>query len=121
MKPESDNSNGEPELWSECQKSQDPQSALALVNLMSDISERCMCAGWCMGTEFALWNFLHNQKTLKNRILGMGNLTQEDLNLLEELSQKSNGWWIWPEDKEREQFLGLNEAKEYFEGWQKME
>jgi hypothetical protein len=51
----------------------------------------------------------------------MGEITLQDLNLLQELSQKSNGWWIWPESKEREQFLRLNEAKEYFEGWQKIE
>ena len=121
MEPESDNSNFDQELWLECQKSQHPQSAYALVNLMSDISEKCMCAGWAMGTEFALWNFLHNQKTLESRTWGMGEITQSDLNLLQELSQKSNGWWIWPEDKEREQFLRLNKAKEYFEGWQKME
>lgn len=51
MNPEQINLNDEQELLSECQKSQDPQSAYALVSLMSDISERCMCAGWCMGTE----------------------------------------------------------------------
>ena len=89
MKP--NNPNFEQDLWLECQKSQDPQSALALLNLMSAISERCMCAGWCMGTEFALWNFLHNQKTLESRTWGMGEITQSDLNLLQELSQKSKG------------------------------
>lgn len=38
MNPEQINLNDEQELLSECQKSQDPQSAYALVNLMSDIS-----------------------------------------------------------------------------------
>lgn len=51
MEPLEENPNEEQELWLECQKSQDPQSAYALVNLMSNISEQCMCAGWCMGTE----------------------------------------------------------------------
>lgn len=107
----------EEELWLECQKSQDPQSAYALVNLMSDISERYMCAGWCMGTEFALWNIMHDHKILKDRIWGMGEITLKDLNSLQELSQKSNGWWIWSEDEPREQFLSLSEAKKYFEQW----
>lgn len=47
----------------------------------------------------------------------MGEITLSDLNLLQELSQKSNGWWIWSEDKDREQFLSLSEAKKYFEQW----
>ncbi len=119
MEPESDNSNFDQELWLECQKSQHPQSAYALVNLMSDISEKCMCAGWCMGTEFALWNFLHNQKTLESRTWGMGEITLSNINLLQELSQKSGGWWIWDDDKDREQFLYLDEAKKYFESWEK--
>lgn len=79
-----------------------------------------MCAGWCMGTEFALWNILPNQKTLENRTWGMGEITIEDINLLQELSPKSGGWWIWDDNKDREQFLYLNEAKKYFESWEKL-
>lgn len=118
MNPEEIISNYEQQLWEECQKSHDPQSAKALVELMSDISEKCMCAGWSTGTEITLWNIMHSLKTPKDRFWGIDEITLEEINQLQNLSLKCDGWWIWQEDKDCNQFLSLDETTQYMKMWE---
>lgn len=115
MDNEQINLNDEQELWKECQKSQDPPSAYALVNLMRDISEQCICARWSIETEITLWLKMQKRKMPKDRFWGLSQISIEDLNQLHELSLKCNGWWIWNDQKPCKQFLRLSEAKKYFD------
>lgn len=63
----------------------------ALYEAMSDISEDCWCAGWLIGTEFAIWGALQDGD-LK---WGMGMIDEADLDRVRALSEKVGGWIRW--------------------------
>lgn len=79
--------------------------------LMSEISEDCMCAGWEIGLEYALWDAL-----LGKPLWGRWNsITPEQIEMLRELSHELGGWVIWnpdPNATEDTLFLPLSD-------WQK--
>ena len=71
--------------------------AKALMNYMSELSERAYCAGWMEGLEFALWKGL-----LKGRLkYGRLQITQKHVARLKELSERCEGWIVWGDKGER--------------------
>jgi hypothetical protein len=76
----------------------------ALVGLMSGISEDCWCAHWMHDLEFTLWEAM---MTGKNN-LGFG-MRDCDLARLKSLHELAGGWWIWPEDEDRQRFVSTEE------------
>jgi hypothetical protein len=67
----------------------------ALSDYMSDISEKCWCAGWIMGLEDALWHAVqHGPKKF-----GQGEITQGNIDELKRLSQKAGGWCVFADDE----------------------
>jgi hypothetical protein len=85
-----------------------------LARLMTDISERCWCAGWLMGLEYALWSSVVRGK---EKSYGVDLITCDDIRNLKELSQSIGGWIRW--DNERcEVFVPTAEWLNYFEDYQ---
>jgi hypothetical protein len=72
--------------------SSDPEAAVSLAQLMSDISEDCYCASWLIGTEFTLWQFAQGG----HGDWGFFEVTSEQATELRELSAKAGGWVAWP-------------------------
>jgi hypothetical protein len=65
----------------------------ALVDLMSDISERCYCAGWLGGLEYILWHMLTDPAA--SREFGMGVVEDEEIADLRAISEEIGGWICW--------------------------
>ncbi len=69
---------------------------LLLANYMSHISERCYYAGWIQGLEYILWNaLLHGEKKY-----GQANISQNDIEILKDLSNATNSWIIFDNETE---------------------
>jgi hypothetical protein len=64
--------------------------ARLLYRRMSDISEECWSAGWELGNEYALWRMIHGGP----RAYGRKEVSSEDLEELQALSEHVKGW-IW--------------------------
>ncbi len=75
-----------------------------LAELMGDISEDCYCAGWMMGLEHALWAMVLGGP----REYGMGEVTEEQVARLKQLSDACGGWIVWSEG-DGETFVPLEE------------
>lgn len=81
-----------------------------LANLMSEVSERCYCAGWMQNLEYVLWEALVNGE----RKYGQDTITQQDINSLKELSEMTNSWIVF-DDILDEMPLDLSAWKEKFQ------
>lgn len=57
--------------------------------VMEEISERHWAAGWMMNLEYDLWAILKGDR---DPDYGMGNVAEEDLEKLKELSEHLGGW-----------------------------
>jgi hypothetical protein len=79
------------------------QRELAL--FMSELSERCYCAGWLDGCEFSLWGFVLNGPGK----WGMGEVYVEDVARLKTLSEKCGGWIAWPDNANGETFVAIGD------------
>ena len=73
-----------------------PDAAELLCEYMSEISEDYWCAGWLHGLEFSLWKMLRGG----SRDFGTGDVKEEELSKLRQLSQRAGGWVIWDEQKD---------------------
>lgn len=92
-----------------CRAYTEPQ--LALYDLMSEISERCYCAGWMEGTEAACWEAVLDGFTR----WGISVITPEEADRLADLSNQAGGWWQWNEELMREEFLSIADWEEVYE------
>ena len=81
-----------------------------LAEFMSDLSERCYCAGWIKDLEYFLWDMVINGP----RRLGQDNITQQDIVHLNHLSKESNSW-IYFDDKTEETAIDLYTWEQKFE------
>lgn len=66
-----------------------------LADLMSDISERCYCAGWLLGNEARLWDALQPGDDLK---YGISTIDVAMLGRIRQLSIELDGWIIFFDD-----------------------
>jgi hypothetical protein len=73
-------------------KSQNKYAAELLCHYMSDLSEDYFCAGWLCGLEFTLWGMAFAKA---DRTFGFGELNQEEIDKLVDLSVAAGGWWWW--------------------------
>ncbi len=73
--------------------SPDRVSALALRDLMREISEAYRCAGWLSGLENDLWRMLQGG----SRRYGMGEVTDAEIDQLRTLHERCGGWWVYTE------------------------
>lgn len=71
-------------------------AATGLLALMAGLSEEHWAAGWISGNEFGLWRMVQGGE---NRRMGMGEVTERQVQLLKLLSDECNGWWTWDEVK----------------------
>ena len=74
----------------------DADAATRLCGVMSDLSERCWCAGWMMGLEFALWAFVSGDDAPGP--YGQDAITEDDVTELRDLHARCGGWWRWDDD-----------------------
>ncbi len=66
-----------------------------LLTIMSDISERCYYAGWMQYLEYHLWYaVVHGPIPY-----GHDHITQEDIDLLKELSDSCQSWIVFEEEE----------------------
>jgi hypothetical protein len=65
-----------------------------LAGLMSELSERCYCAGWLDGLEFTLWDYVCGQSNS-----GVWSMIEPDeLTQLTKLAASIGGWIFWHPD-----------------------
>lgn len=69
-------------------------AAPLLRNLMEDISERCYCAGWLLGLEYALYGIAFEARPKR---FGQDDVTDDEAIELRRLAQASDSWWHWPD------------------------
>jgi hypothetical protein len=62
-----------------------------LSELMSGISERCYSAGWMQYLEYVLWDAVMSGP----RNFGHGEITQEDINELTRISNRTKTWIVF--------------------------
>lgn len=75
-----------------------------LMNLMSEISERCWNAGWLMHTEFVLWKAVQEGPIH----WGHGTITAEDIARLKQLADLTDGWIVW-DDTDGKVFISMEQ------------
>lgn len=91
-----------------------------LADRMSEISEKCFCAGWMSGLEYVLW-----ESTISTRrpfYYGMGEVPEQDIRILKTLSNQIDGWIYWRDDT-TDSALPVEEWGETFvplDIWQRM-
>jgi hypothetical protein len=83
------------------------RAAVELRDLMSEISERCYCAGWLIGTETALWRVIRGG----NPEWGMGGISPDEVVAMKRLSQACDGW-IYFDNTNGQTFIPLGEWEE---------
>ncbi|BAZ18534.1 hypothetical protein NIES4071_104190 (plasmid) [Calothrix sp. NIES-4071] len=84
-------------------KSPDPDAAIKLLGLMSDISEKCHYASWLTGNEHALLQIINehdDNSIIKSVQYGMGKVSATQILELQKLKAISGGWWYWDIDDE---------------------
>jgi hypothetical protein len=72
------------------------QDERQLAEFMSELSERCYCAGWMMDLEYVLWDAVMTGP----RNFGHGTITREDISKLIQLSDKINSWICFDDELE---------------------
>ena len=80
----------------EAQKSENPGQAIALFDLMSDISEECFSAGWIVSNGENLWKIKQRFEGLVQADAidyGAGEIDDQTLIDLCELASESGCWW----------------------------
>jgi len=65
------------------------ETALRLLDLMHELSERGFCAVWLVGIERLLWQVEPGQRC------GQHVVTPAEVHLLDYLSATCVGWWRW--------------------------
>jgi len=78
-----------------------------LSDLMSDISERCYCAGWMSGCEYRLWAAIINPDDKRN--YGESEISLNEVHRMKELSDEIGGWIYCSENDYIERFIPMNE------------
>ena len=93
-------------------KSKETLAAACLMELMSEISESHYCASWMRDLEYNLWSMLQGG----SRKYGLGEVSEEEINLLKNLSDTCNGWWVWVGDgiDSGEVFVTIDEWDEIY-------
>ncbi|BDA76104.1 hypothetical protein CAL7716_102700 (plasmid) [Calothrix sp. PCC 7716] len=82
-------------------KSPQPDAAIKLLGLMSDISEECHYASWIMGNEHALLEMIKiDTNVIKSVNYGIGKVTGAQILEMQRLRASSGGWWYWDIDDE---------------------
>lgn len=82
----------------EAQKSENPGQAIALYDLMSDISEECYSAVWIADNGKNLWKIKQQFEGLVQADAidyGAGEIDVQTLIDLCELAAESGCWWTW--------------------------
>jgi hypothetical protein len=79
-------------------------AAEQLDNLMSEISDRCWCAGWLRRTEYVLWKAATDGRLT----WGVNSVTPEDVSRLVELSAAAGGWIAWDDGVDETAFVPLD-------------
>lgn len=69
----------------------------ALVGMISEISERCYCAGWNGDIEYHLWRMLED--TTAPRQYGLDEVWRWELRDLREISAEIGGWIYYRDDQ----------------------
>lgn len=83
-------------------KSPEPDAAIKLLGLMSDISEECHYASWLTGNEHALLKIIneYDNSIIKSVNYGIGKVSATQILELQRLKVISGGWWYWDIDDE---------------------
>ena len=81
-----------------------------LAEFMSDLSEKCYSANWLENLEYVLWDTLMNGE----RRWGQDNISQQDIENLNQLCKDSN-CWIYFDDKKEETAIDLIAWRQKFD------
>lgn len=99
-------------------KAKDREAALALVQLIRDLSEDLYCAGWMSGIEFELWGDIMDPRA---ELATPPSYSAHNRQALIDYGTKAHGWWYWDRDAHTELFVTLDEMRErYAAYWQKI-
>lgn len=76
----------------------------ALHDFMYSISEEHYKAGWLIGLEYNLWEFV---TAGTGYFLRQNRITERQRIIVLLLAHECNGWWIFDEDKPGKRFISL--------------
>ena len=88
-------------------------AAVELEKVMSDISERCYCAGWLNGTEYVLWKAMTENKPAD---WGQDKITSRDIKLLKKLSKESGCWAAFSDEYNSQVLITIADWELHYEG-----
>ncbi len=86
----------------------------ALLVYMRRLSEENWCAGWLMGLEYTLWDWVVRWRNHAELISEFERANQADIEALSWLAEQAGGWWQWDEASKEPQFVPLAEWMEKY-------
>lgn len=88
-------------------RASDRDAAVLLREMIRDISEEGVCAGWDSDIEFAVWSIVHEDADPQFFMVLVDENMRGDLDAL---SKRAGGWWTWRDEPEAgEVFVTLDE------------
>jgi hypothetical protein len=112
MDGERDRDGGRGEVILECHAENVAAGArVALMSMMTGISEECWSAAWINALEFSLWNMAHDAPSHETPY-GRAVVTVNQKTILRLLAREAGGWWTFHESGAL--FVGLDEWERSF-------
>jgi len=86
----------------------------ALLVYMRHLSEENWCAGWLIGLEFTLWDWVLRRQSGAEPASEFERANIPDTEVLSWLAEQAGGWWHWDEESREPKFVPPNEWVEMY-------
>ena len=86
----------------------------ALLVYMRHLSDENWCAGWLIGLEFMLWDWVLRLRSGADHTLEFERASAPDIEVLSWLAEQAEGWWHWKTGSKEPEFVPFNEWMEIY-------
>ena len=86
----------------------------ALLVYMRHLSEENWCAGWLIGLECMLWDWVLRRRSGAAPLSEFEQANALDIEVLSWLAEQAGGWWRWDEASTGPRFVTRDEWTEIF-------
>ena len=91
-----------------------PAAQRALLVYMRHLSEENWAAGWLIGLEFTLWDWVLHLRSRADHTSEFERANAPDIEVLSWLADEAGGWWHWDEGSREPEFVPFNEWMEIY-------